>query len=85
MEVHIVLNLFHHFTQLSQAHAKGSGLGLSIVHRIIEKLGGSVGVESHTGQGSRFYFILPDASLIGEVEDSDLPKPGLIGQLDPEV
>jgi signal transduction histidine kinase len=78
-------NLFHPFTQLSQAHAKGSGLGLSIVHRIIEKLGGSVGVESHTGQGSRFYFILPDASLIGEVEDSDLPKPGLIGQLDPEV
>ncbi|AHW62229.1 hypothetical protein FH5T_17840 [Draconibacterium orientale] len=41
--------------------AGGYGLGLSIVKRIIEKLGGKVGVEStgEKGAGSLFYFKLP--------------------------
>ncbi|MCI0714541.1 MAG: ATP-binding protein [Chloroflexi bacterium] len=34
-------------------------MGLSIVKRIVEKLGGEVGVESEIGRGSRFYFTLP--------------------------
>ena len=37
----------------------GHGLGLSIVRRIVEKLGGQAGVESQVGRGSRFYFSLP--------------------------
>ena len=37
----------------------GIGLGLSIVRRIVEKLGGEVGVESESGQGSLVYFTLP--------------------------
>jgi len=40
----------------------GHGLGLSIVKRIVEKLNGSVGVQSAPGEGSRFYFMLPAAS-----------------------
>jgi len=53
--------LFIPFTRLSQIRAEGHGLGLSIVHRIINKLHGTVGVESVMGQGSKFWFTLPQA------------------------
>ena len=51
--------LFAPFTRLEQMRTQGHGLGLSIVHRIIEKLGGQVGVASERGQGSTFFFTLP--------------------------
>jgi len=53
--------LFIPFTRLVQARARGHGLGLSIVRRIVEKLGGQVGVEGRVGHGSLFYFDLPQA------------------------
>jgi signal transduction histidine kinase len=51
--------LFTPFTRLHKDRAEGHGLGLSIVQKIIEKLGGKVGVESTDGQGCLFYFTLP--------------------------
>jgi signal transduction histidine kinase/FixJ family two-component response regulator len=53
--------LFTQFTRLHQIRAKGHGLGLSIVQRIVKKLGGQVGVESEgiPGRGSIFSFTLP--------------------------
>jgi two-component system sensor histidine kinase/response regulator len=51
--------LFTPFTQLAQVRARGHGLGLSIVRRIVERLGGQVGVESEIGRGSAFTFTLP--------------------------
>ncbi|MCB9077874.1 MAG: HAMP domain-containing histidine kinase [Anaerolineaceae bacterium] len=52
--------LFTEFTRLDEIRTKGNGLGLSIVRRIVEKLGGQVGVESSSvpGQGCTFYFTL---------------------------
>jgi signal transduction histidine kinase len=52
--------LFKPFTRLNQADIRGFGLGLSITRRIIERLGGSCGVESTgiPGEGSRFWFTL---------------------------
>ena len=51
------------FTPLSKLtpsdYQTGHGLGLSIVRRIVERLGGKVGVESKLGEGSKFYFTLP--------------------------
>jgi signal transduction histidine kinase len=58
--------LFVPFTRLDQTRAKGHGLGLSIVRRIVEKLGGDVGVESEPGEGSLFYFALPLANRVQE-------------------
>lgn len=53
--------LFTEFTRLNEVDVKGYGLGLSIVQRIISKLGGKVGGESVLGEGSLFYFELPKA------------------------
>ena len=59
--------LFTEFTRLSEIRAEGHGLGLSIVRRIMEKLGGQAGVESNgvSGQGSVFYFTLPNVEKTG--------------------
>jgi signal transduction histidine kinase len=54
--------LFVPFSQLPHANP-GHGLGLSIVLRIIEKLGGQVGCESEPGKGSLFFFTLPAQTL----------------------
>jgi signal transduction histidine kinase len=51
--------LFAIFSRLHAGEAEGLGLGLSIVHRIVKRLGGDVGVESADGAGSTFWFTLP--------------------------
>lgn len=40
---------------------EGSGLGLAIVRKAVERMGGTVGVESEPGKGSRFWLELPKA------------------------
>ena len=59
-------SLFLPFTRLQSGKVSGQGLGLSIVRRIVEKLGGIVGVESQPGGGSKFYFTLPAVQVQSE-------------------
>jgi PAS domain S-box-containing protein len=51
--------VFTPFTRLNQVKIEGHGLGLSIVQRIVNRLGGDVGVRSVVGEGSEFSFTLP--------------------------
>ena len=52
-------DLFTEFNRLGAQGVEGHGLGLSIVVRIAEKLNGTVGVDSVEGEGSIFWFTLP--------------------------
>ncbi len=42
-----------------QSLVQGTGLGLSICQMIIDRLGGTIGVESEENKGSTFWFTLP--------------------------
>ena len=50
--------LFKEITGSEDSIRLGQGLGLLVVKRIIDKLGGTVGIESEKGKGSTFYFSL---------------------------
>ncbi|MBF0486574.1 MAG: HAMP domain-containing protein [Nitrospirae bacterium] len=54
--------LFMEFTQLDSSYTKkyeGAGLGLALSKKLIELHGGTIGVTSVFGKGSRFYFTIP--------------------------
>jgi signal transduction histidine kinase len=55
-----VFSIFQRFHKAPNLY-EGTGLGLAIVAKAIERMGGSLGVESRVGIGSKFWFQLPAA------------------------
>jgi PAS domain S-box-containing protein len=57
---HLHQKIFGIFQRLSSSH-EGTGIGLAIVRKAAERMGGSVSVDSVEGQGSAFHIDLPAA------------------------
>jgi len=72
-EIDYLFTAFYQGETRTRSNVRGGvGLGLSIVRRLVESMGGQVGATGEPGQGSRFWFTLPlDPGAAPPTDDAD--------------
>lgn len=73
-----ITELFQPFNRLGaeQTEIEGTGIGLSICKRMVEAMGGRIGVDSTEGTGSCFWIELPVVTNTAASEEAIRPAPG---------
>ncbi|MFP4175764.1 MAG: response regulator [Candidatus Brocadiia bacterium] len=74
--------LFNRFTQAEASTARqygGSGLGLAISRKLVEMMGGEIGVNSEKGRGSEFWFTVEFPKESDCIIADRIPSTGLSG------
>lgn len=72
IEQELLTKIFDPFVRGKKTHEKGVGLGMAIVHRLINKMGGTIDIVSHVGAGTSVSVRFPK-SVVCQIDDRRSP------------
>ncbi len=78
IEKHVMDRIFDPYFTTKES-GKGTGMGLSMVHSIVQRSGGGIQVFSQPGQFTKFHIYLPLDNIHGAKEEAPPPRKQMVG------